>query len=240
MKIILILRALIFTFLVFPLVTAVLSAMGYLGYVFTGHRRMIDLCGKWWAQSVIWFLGVRCVVKGLEHRPTSGCLYLFNHSSFLDIFVIVKEVFGIRFGAKIEFFSVPIFRLALIAAGVLPIARNNREKAIKVLHEAEERARRGEKFALSPEGGRNHEEKLLPFKSGPFIFAIKAGVPVVPVIIKGAHAAWPKGSFFPCIHSWHEEISVEFLPAVPTTQYSVETRNELSHFVREIMLPYFN
>ncbi len=240
MKVLLFLRALIFTFVFFPLATLVLSAVGAFSYQLTGNRKIIDRCANWWARSVIFFLGIRLITKGRENIPTSGCLFLFNHTSFFDIFVMVQNVYGIRFGAKAEFFSIPVFRLALKAGGVLPIARKNREKAIKVLRDSEERARQGERFALSPEGGRNHEEKLLPFKAGPFIFAIQAGVPVVPVVIKGAHSAWSKGSFFPCIKACHEEIIVEYLPSVSTASYTVETRGDLSRRVRESMLPYFN
>jgi len=233
------LRAVVFTFFVFPLVTAFLSALGAIVFQVTRNRRMVDWCGNAWARSVIFFMGVEVEAKGRENIPKGGCLFLFNHTSFFDIFVMVQDIYGIRFGAKIEFFSIPIFRLALKSAGVLPIARNNREKAIQVLLDAEERARQGERFALAPEGGRNSEEILLPFKSGPFIFAIKAGVPVVPVIIKGAHAAWPKNSFLPCLRHTHEKITVEYLPPIETKEYTVERRGDLSQRVRELMLPFF-
>ncbi len=143
---------------------------------------------------------------------------------------------GIRFGAKVELFSIPVFNWAIRAGGILPIARQNRQEAIHVLQEAEARARNGEKFALAPEGGRNTEEKLLPFKSGPFIFAIKSGVPIVPVIIKGASQAWPKNTLFPCAEKWTYKVLIEYMKPVESKGFTVENRAELSNQVRELML----
>ena len=47
---------------------------------------------------------------------------------------------------------------------------------------------------MFPEGTRSRTGELLPFKKGGFIMAIKAKVPVVPVVISGARAAMKKGS----------------------------------------------
>jgi 1-acyl-sn-glycerol-3-phosphate acyltransferase len=45
------------------------------------------------------------------------------------------------------------------------------------------------------EGTRSADGELQPFKKGPFVLAIEAGVPVVPVSIIGSREIMPKGSF---------------------------------------------
>ncbi len=239
MKLILFLRAFIFS-LLFPIVTAVLSLTGALAWQFTGSRRILDRCANYWARFVIWFLNIKTEIYGLENIPPlgqkPGSLFLFSHTSFLDIFLIVKNVYSVRFGSKAEFFSIPVFSWALRAGGVLQITRDNREKSIRVLEEAEERAKQGERFALSPEGGRSPEERLLPFKSGPFIFAIRSQIPIIPVVIKGAHSAWKKGSPFPCTHTWSTVIRVHYLPRVEVSPYNLENRRDLVKKVRDQML----
>ena len=47
-----------------------------------------------------------------------------------------------------------------------------------------------------PEGTRSLNGSLGPFKKGATSFAIKLGIPIVPVYINGSHKAWPKGSLF--------------------------------------------
>jgi 1-acyl-sn-glycerol-3-phosphate acyltransferase len=230
------LRSVLVMFIPFPIYTTLFIFFGSLRYLLFGSRKWMDLVGVLWARWTLALLGIRVEIRGRQHVPPSACLFLFNHTSFMDIFAMMSEISGIRFGAKIQLFSIPIFGFGLRAAGMLPIARENREQAIRILTEAEERARQGERFALSPEGGRNDEEKLLPFKSGPFIFAIKTGVPIVPVIIKGAKDAWPKHSLLPIPG---KEIHMEFLPPVPTGQFTIDQRSQLAEKVRENMLQFF-
>jgi 1-acyl-sn-glycerol-3-phosphate acyltransferase len=45
------------------------------------------------------------------------------------------------------------------------------------------------------EGTRSADGEIQTFKKGPFILAIEAGVPIVPVCIDGSRAIMPKGSF---------------------------------------------
>jgi 1-acyl-sn-glycerol-3-phosphate acyltransferase len=233
------LRSFLFTFFFFPVVTVVLSISGILSVLILRHRRHIDWCSFNWAKLCMWGLNAKVEVKGQENIPAGACLFLFNHTSFVDIFALTSQVPSLRFGAKIELFSIPFFGAALRLAGALPIARQKREHAIRILTEAENRARNGERFALAPEGGRNYEEQLLPFKSGPFIFAIKTEIPIVPVVILGAKQVWKKNALLPATDQWGYKVTVEYLKPFATTGYTVEQRSQLAEKVRDSMLPYF-
>ena len=240
MKLISFLRSLIVVLVLFPLVTFCLGLSGVIVTLITGRRNFIQKNVMIWAKSTLFLFNVHIVERGRENLSESGCLYLFNHTSFMDIFVIAAHIEKVSFGAKEELFRIPIFSQSMKAAGMLPISRGNKEKVIKVYKEAEERARMGEQFALSPEGSRNFEEKLLPFKRGPFIFAINSGIPIAPVVIKGASKVWPKGALVPAYRNWSHTIEVLYLPRVSVDGLSVNDREMLSEKVRQQMLPYFS
>jgi 1-acyl-sn-glycerol-3-phosphate acyltransferase len=122
----------------------------------------------------------------------------------------------------------------------LPIARKEREKVFKVYEEARARAEQGEKFALSPEGGRNFEEKLLPFKAGPFLFAIRSGIPLVPVVIKGAREVMGKADLVPNVKRWQSEITVEYLPPISVASYTPENYKDLQSKTFDLMSSHFS
>ncbi len=192
-----------------------------------------------WGKVGLKVFNVRLQVKGLENIPEGSCLFLFNHTSFFDIFAMLSAYGNFRFGSKIELFSIPIFGAAMKRLGVLPIARQKRENVFKVYDEAKARVQLGEKFALAPEGKRNDQEALLPFKSGPFIFAINSGAPVVPVVIKGAWAVFKKNQWLPNWDRFSRTVTVEYLPAISTAGVSVEKRSELQDKVFQAMKVYF-
>ncbi len=191
-----------------------------------------------WCRFTCWMFGVSVETRGLENIPQGGCLFVFNHTSFFDIFAMAGYLGSFRFGAKIELFKIPIFGAALVRAGILPIARHRRDTVLKVYQAAEVRIKAGERFALSPEGTRQDTEILAPFKSGPFVFAINAKAPIVPVIVKGALAVMPKGHI-PNWGAWRRVITLEVLPPISPAPYSIEQRPELQKVVYKTMAPYF-
>lgn len=205
----------------------------------TNNRPLEDKIVVFWTRNVCRMFGVKVVVHGEENIPQGGFLYLFNHASFFDIFSMNGWLGSFRFGAKIELFKIPIFGPAMRRAGILPIARSQRTEVFKVYEAAESRIKAGERFALSPEGTRQKTEKLGPFKRGPFIFAINAKAPIVPVIVKGAAAVLPTGHIVPNWGRWSSTITLMVLPAVSTAGYTQDQSAELQEKVRKIMEAYF-
>jgi 1-acyl-sn-glycerol-3-phosphate acyltransferase len=184
-----------------------------------------------WGKLSLFVFGVRLQSNWESPRLPGACLYLFNHSSFFDIIALASLIPEVRFGAKIELFKIPFFGQAMRRLGMLPIARSQPEDVFKVYEDAKERVQSGQQFALSPEGGRNTEEKLLPFKSGPFIFALQTGLPLVPVVIRGANDVMPKGSVLPNSDRWSRRISVVFLEPVDVSAWTLENKKELQALV---------
>lgn len=224
---------------VFILLTIILSITLILQTSIYKSRTFVDSVCGFWGRAGLKLFGVSMDVYGSENIPQGSCLFLFSHTSFFDVLALFAAHPSIRFGAKIELFSLPFFGRAMRRAGILPIARQNREEVFKVYEEAKSRTAQGEKFALSPEGSRNTEEKLLPFKAGPFIFAINTQMPVVPVVIRGALAVMGKKQILPNNDKWNRRIQVRFLPVITTADIHLNERQFLQNKVYQAMSPYF-
>lgn len=223
-------RSILMTF-VFIAQTLFFSVLGILNGVFIRNKKWQDWVISTWAEITCILFNVKINIHNPENAPQQGCVYLFNHSSFFDIFALASTIKDVRFGAKIELFSIPIFGAAMKSSGTLPIARGSREEVFKVYSEARVRLQNNEKFALSPEGGRFYGENLAPFKAGPFVFAISSGAMVAPLIIKGAYEVLPKKNFIANADRWRREIDLYFLKPHSVEGYTNDNRQELQKIV---------
>jgi 1-acyl-sn-glycerol-3-phosphate acyltransferase len=102
----------------------------------------------------------------------------------------------------------------MLRAGYIPLDRSDGRKAIKSLEEAAERIRNGRAIIIFPEGTRSLDGKLLPFKKGGFLLAKKAGVPIIPVTIKGSRDINPPGRFL----IKRGVITIHFWPPIDPTE----------------------
>ncbi len=84
--------------------------------------------------------------------------------------------------------------------------------------------KRGKKIMIFPEGTRTESGNLGKFKRAFAILSRELNVPVVPVSIKGAFEAMPKGKKIP--HPF-KKISVKFLDPVYPENYSYETLKDI-------------
>jgi 1-acyl-sn-glycerol-3-phosphate acyltransferase len=154
----------------------------------------IWLARRMWAPSALWLCGVRLEVTGGERVPAGPAIYASNHESALDIWVLLRAIpHNVRFIAKSELFRIPVFGWYLRLARFVEVDRRNRSRAVQALRRAGEIIRSGISLIVFPEGTRSPDARVQPFKKGPFVVAMEAGVPVVPIAISGAAALNPKG-----------------------------------------------
>ncbi len=234
MKIIFFIRSALMT-LVFVGMTIFFSLCGILNFLTIDNKKLHDKIISTWAHTACVIFNVKVNVHNPENIPQQGCVFVFTHSSFFDIFALASAIPEVRFGAKIELFSIPLFGSAMKSAGTLPIARGSREEVFKVYSAARVRIQNNEKFALSPEGGRFYGQNLFPFKAGPFVFAITSGAVIAPVIIKGAYEVLPKNKFIANTDCWYREIDLYFLKPYSVEGYTIYNRHELQKAVYDQM-----
>lgn len=126
--------------------------------------------------------------------PGASYVFLANHQSLFDIPVLLATVPGqVRMMAKRSLFRIPVFGWALAAGGFIPIDRGDRSTARQSFASAIAHIRGGISILLFPEGTRSLTDTLLPFERGGFLLALKSGLPIVPVGIRGTRAIQRKG-----------------------------------------------
>jgi 1-acyl-sn-glycerol-3-phosphate acyltransferase len=176
--------------------------------------------------------GVEIRVVGMENVPRDrACIFLSNHVSNLDPPVLISVIPGqTSFLLMKSLTEIPLLGRAMLMGRFVPVARNqSREEAKRSTEAAANVIRDGIHITIYPEGTRSTDGTLLPFKKGGFFLAAETGAPLVPVIMRGTAAMWPKGT-----QAIRRGVAtVEFLPAVEPEKFA--SREDLMRAVRESM-----
>jgi 1-acyl-sn-glycerol-3-phosphate acyltransferase len=185
-----------------------------------------------WSRAALSAAGVRLrVIDGHRISRDEARIYVCNHVSWFDVFALASILPRYRFVAKKELFKIPIFGPAAGTIAGIWIDRKNRKAAFDAYQEAAEQVRAGTSVVVYPEGTRGRTYQLRSFKKGPFVFAIAAGVPVVPVVIHGTIAVQPKGS----LRVRAGDVEIILLEPVPTAGLGYDDRDQLMQTVWERM-----
>ena len=182
---------------------------------------------RWgWAPGLLYGAGAKMEIEGLDRfDPKKPYVFVSNHQSMIDIAVVYYSIpQNVRFVLKRELKYVPFIGWYGAAMGMFFVDRRNRPQAIASLQRAAELIRRGASVIAFAEGTRSRTGELLPFKKGPFVLAIEAGVEVVPLAISGAVDVLPADGF----RVRPGTIRVAFGTPISTTGLSVEERGEIA------------
>jgi len=187
--------------------------------------RIGNVYGKTFGRSAVRILGVRTRVRHRERLAASSpAIYITNHTSILDVLISMwlcpMGGCGI---AKKEIARIPFFGWAYRLSGHLLIDRGDREGAIAALAATAAFVRsRRLSIWIWPEGTRSRDGRLLSFRKGFVHLALATGLPVVPVVLHGAHERVP-GRSFTLIPG---ELEVEVLEPIDTRGWKQETVDE--------------
>jgi 1-acyl-sn-glycerol-3-phosphate acyltransferase len=179
-------------------------------------------------------VGVRVEVIG-RAKLDPGRAYVItpNHRSHLDITAIMSAFPSARFAAKRELFDQPVLGAAMRALGMIAIDRDRPALARQALAAAAARLGRAVSVVIFPEGTRAPAGRMLPFKSGPFVFAIHQQLPVVPVALHNTAAAMPAHGYLTIRGG---RVVVEILDPVPTAGLVPDDRGALKERVRAALM----
>jgi 1-acyl-sn-glycerol-3-phosphate acyltransferase len=150
--------------------------------------------GEWIVPPVIAMQGTRFTFRGLENIPErGGALLAQNHTSYLDWLppLLAARERGRRmyFMIKAEMADVKAVNYVIKHARLIPVDRRTGHDAFEV---AVQRLRAGELIGMHPEATISRSFELRQFKTGAARMALEAQVPIVPLIVWGAHRIWPK------------------------------------------------
>ncbi|CAA7394406.1 unnamed protein product [Spirodela intermedia] len=193
--------------------------------------RQGNLYGHVTGRLMMTILGNPITIKGSEFASTRA-IYICNHTSPLDIFLIMWQTpIGTVGIAKKEIIWYPLFGQLYVLANHLRIDRSNSTAAVESVREA---ARAVVKNNLSliifPEGTRSQSGRLLPFKKGFVHLALQTGLPIVPMVVTGAHKAWRKNS----LRVRPAPLTVEFLSPIKTDGWDPTRINDYVEMVHAL------
>ena len=136
-------------------------------------------------------------IHNFENVPTDkGFIICANHVSKIDYLYIASAFSKTRFKtlccmAKKELFrNDPFSRKLIKAAGMVPVDRSGIN--MKTMNSLCDKLHEHWGVVIHPEGTRSADGIFREMKSGACVLAIDAGVPIVPVYIKGAFEIFPR------------------------------------------------
>ena len=138
--------------------------------------------------------GTKFTFRGLENIPErGGALLAQNHTSYLDwlppLFAARERGRRMYFMIKAEMADVKAVNYVIKHARLIPVDRTHGHDAFDT---AVQRLREGELIGMHPEATISRSYELREFKTGAARMALEAQVPIVPLIVWGAHRIWPK------------------------------------------------
>ncbi len=186
---------------------------------------------RWWSRWVTRFAGVRINVDNRANlAPDQPYVFMANHASTVDIWALLVGIpRRVRMIAKKQLASIPFLGWVMWAGRFIFIDRQNAVAARRSIDEAGRRIQGGVSVVIFPEGTRTRDGQMGPFKKGGFHLAMEAGVPIVPIGLRGTRALMPPGS--PLVKSG--QVFVTIGAPIPTTGLTIDDRPALIQHVRD-------
>lgn len=141
-----------------------------------------------WAKLLLYSVGVRVDVTGLENIPKVPTVFLYNHQSIFDVFSYMS-ILPIEWRAimKRKVGKMPFIGWVSMLSGHYFVSRdgsaadaNTVRKVVRDL-----KTKNGYSVVIAPEGTRSLDGKLQDFYEGGFLIAMMSKAPVVTIVVEG-------------------------------------------------------
>jgi 1-acyl-sn-glycerol-3-phosphate acyltransferase len=172
------------------------------------RRRVARRMARWTGA----LLGIRLRVEGLEHLAGPGArVVVANHQSYLDGIAFTAGLpADLAYVAKKELAQGFFTRTVLSRLGALFVERFDVKESVEGADQAVAAVRGGVSLLVFPEGTFRRYPGLLPFRLGAFVVAAEAGVPVVPVAVRGTRSILRGDDMFPR----HGSVTIAVAPPI--------------------------
>jgi len=162
-------------------------------------------------------------------NPRNPYVVVCNHQSMADIPLISNLSWEMKWMAKEELFKIPVIGWMMSLSGDISVDRKNPRSGALALIKAQRVLEQRCSVMIFPEGTRTLDGRVRQFTDGAFHLAIKAKVPILPLVIEGSRDCIPK-------HSWKfgkpSDIYLKVLPPVDTSSMTVKDASILRENVR--------
>lgn len=171
------------------------------------------------------------VVHDRRYRGQRGVVFVQNHVSVFDGFIACHAIRVPLSGLENEgHLNVPGYGWMMRLANAVPVGKGQGRYA-KIAGLIRERVSRGISVLTFPEAHRTRDGKVQKFKRGVFQIARDAGIPIVPLAVRGIYHVLPKGRFL----TRPGLIEIYMGPEIETAGLTDEQLDRLAERVREIL-----
>jgi 1-acyl-sn-glycerol-3-phosphate acyltransferase len=183
-------------FFLIPAVSLYTIVLGTLSLLSTIVDRKGDLghkCARAWSWLILKTSGVSVQVEGLERLdPRRSYVFAANHQSIYDIPILFASLpFQLRIISKESIGRIPFMGWHLQRTGHVLVDRA--KPGAGVVRKMARLVAEGHSLIVFPEGTRSTDGTVARFKGGPFVIALQAGLPVVPITLVGSRHVMFRG-----------------------------------------------
>jgi 1-acyl-sn-glycerol-3-phosphate acyltransferase len=216
------------------LVVGLAAAPTWLGVVALPTLELRRRYARAMARFLARAMGVPLEVSGLDLLAgDTPAVLATNHSSYGDAFALVGALPPrVAYVVKAELRRNPFTYLLLSRLGALFVERFDAGQGVEDTRQALTAVERGESLVVFPEGTLQRAPGLMPFKMGAFVVAAEAGVPVVPMALRGTRSILRGGEWFPR----RGAVKVTICPAIAPRGSDWSAALELRQRVRDQVL----
>ncbi len=176
---------------------------------------------------------------GVKNVPASGGVIIAaNHQTYLDPFWLGGPVpLYSRFLAWDKVFDWPVAGTLMRLLGAWPLQQKGDRRALR---RSLQWLRGGGALVIFPEGGRSFSDgRMQEFKVGAARLALEAGVPILPITIRGGHRVWPRDWRYPRFGRveiiYHPLQHLRPLPGEDTRQTARRETEKLYEIIRSAL-----
>lgn len=197
---------------------------------------------------------IKLNILGKEKVPKEPVLFVINHSSMLDSFILISSIpkpIGVVIADEPVWRNIPILRHWIKITKSVYINRKNNREGIKSINKCADNIKEGQSMAIFPEGDLTWVKEpgslVSEFRPGSLKIAYKAKCPIVPIVIKNSLKTYEGYQPIGRINS--ADVEVEFLepvydhienPRLKTTELSVKIKNKMIDSIEKFQDINFN
>lgn len=187
-----------------------------------------------WAKTMLWICRIRVHRDGLAPLDSAQqYVFVSNHASWIDIPVLIASLpFQLTFIAKRELFHMRLVGACLRRTGQIAVDRANTRGFAGGMKRAAEALTRGSRSIMFFPAGTRAATGVGKFKDGAAYFAIRAGMPLVPVALAGTARAMSRGS----MRIYGGTVRLTVGHPIPTAELDITARGSLTRRMEEAVL----
>jgi 1-acyl-sn-glycerol-3-phosphate acyltransferase len=198
-------------------------------------RRLYARVATLLCRAILALYGVRLRLHKDGGFPATQTVYISNHTSTLDLFILVAlglpncRFFLSGFLRKM----VPLGIISWMMGTFFTVPQEFQDERRRIFTRAGETLKRtGESVYLSPEGGRITDGSIGPFNKGAFHLATVLRAPIVPLYFRIPREMDPGLGF----NARPGTVDIYVLPAIQTTEWSEAQVGDNRERVREMFV----